>query len=206
MRHGRRDRIWRVDRRPVRRELRQDPEGVGQVAGCRGYLTLLERCRGGKGRGRIVAAGTRRCPVRTQARVHEHHTEQYGDGSDGQGGWEGSTPTNTNDPNSTTPMSCYPSYLYVAEKVVAASRRRRRGRPCALGEPTFRVVQACDAAKNAGACAPWTTAWDARLSEASARRRRGRGHLRFAAESDADRFSRRRTRANGERSPRGVRG
>ena len=35
VRHGGRDRV-RVDRRPVRRELRQDPEGVGQVAGCRG--------------------------------------------------------------------------------------------------------------------------------------------------------------------------
>ena len=60
-------------------------------------------------------------------------------------------------------MSCYPSYLYVAEKVapllgVAAGEDGA----CALAEPTFRVVQACDAAKDAGACdAVDYCAWDA---------------------------------------------
>lgn len=131
------------------------------------YLTLLERCRGGKeGEAECAAAGdtTVSCVYGPKRASTNIIPEEYGgDGGDGQGGWEGSTPTNTNDPNSTTPMSCYPSYLYVAEKVapllgVAAGEDGA----CALAEPTFRVVQACDAAKNAGACdAVDYCTWDA---------------------------------------------
>lgn len=136
------------------------------------YLTLLERCGGGKeGEAECAAAGdtTVSCVYGPKRASTNIIPEQYGgDGGDGQGGWEGSTRSPSNDAGnaSATPMSCYPSYMYVAEKVAPLlGVGSGEDGACALAEPAFRIVQACDAAKDAGACdAVDYCTWDPRAA------------------------------------------
>jgi hypothetical protein len=130
------------------------------------YFTLLEQCGNGEeGKAQCAAAGdtTVSCiygPKRLSTNIVP--TQYGGDGGDGQGGWEGLVPGDGGTEGN-EPMSCYPSYMYVAEKVAPLlGLSAGEDGACALAEPAFRIAQVCDAAKDAGACdATDFCTWDA---------------------------------------------